>query len=235
VLFFTVLNLRQIQGFTPRETGLRMLPPTVIITVLSAPSGSLTDRIGPRIQMILGPLTVAAGAFLLTVPGADSSYLSSFLPGLSLVGAGMALSIPALTKSALNVGPDMAGSASGLNNAVARMANLLAVAALGAVMVSLFSPALESRLKGTSLEKKSQLRIFKQSGRLGGISVPEDFTSEQRREAGEAVRSSFVYGYRRVVLICAALALAGSVSSALLIGNYGRAGPERTKKGNRSE
>jgi EmrB/QacA subfamily drug resistance transporter len=138
VFFFTVLNLQQVQGYSATEAGLALLPAIVLITILTWPSGAVADKIGPRPQMILGPLVVSAGMALFITAGTDTVYLLGFLPGLALFGIGMAIIIPPLTKSALSVPPAFSGSASGVNNCISRLAGLLAVSILGVIMLSKF-------------------------------------------------------------------------------------------------
>jgi EmrB/QacA subfamily drug resistance transporter len=217
VILFVVLNLQQVQGYSPTEAGLGLLPPIVIITLLAAPAGMLADRHGPRPQMIAGPLAVALGAALLTMGGTRASYLTHFLPGLAAVGLGMALSIPPLTKSALTVEPRHAGSASGVNNAVARIAGLLAVAVLGAVMVSSFASRLAGLLDASVLSESARTQVLNQYDRLGGISLPNTFGDTERALATGAIRASFIHGFRWVMLISAALAGAGSAISWITI------------------
>jgi EmrB/QacA subfamily drug resistance transporter len=146
ILFFLTLNLQQIQGFSPSAAGLGLLATFLVISLFSGPAGSLADRIGPRLQMILGPAIVASGAAYLGAFGNQSDYFTHYLPGLLLVGAGMSLVIAPLTKSALMVKTEFSGIASGVNNAMARYAALLAVAILGAVMLINFTAYLQSCL-----------------------------------------------------------------------------------------
>ena len=213
IMLFTILNLQQIQGYSPTQSGLRMLPPVIIITLLAAPAGTLADRIGPRIQMIGGPALVAAGAGLLMLVHADAAYLVYFLPGLAATGIGMAFVIAPLTKSALSVEMRFSGSASGVNNAVARTAALIAVAVLGAVMVATFAPALSDALKASGLSPQEQVVILQQYDKLGGITVPAEFSDSARALAETAVRNSFVHSYRWAMGVCAALAMMASVTS----------------------
>jgi EmrB/QacA subfamily drug resistance transporter len=213
VIFFLVLRLQQVQGFSPATAGLALLPPIVIITFLAAPAGALADRIGPRPQMILGPTIVAAGMSLLAVGGPDSGYLTHFLPGLVLFGLGMALAIAPLTKSALAVEPQLSGAASGFNNSVSRIAALLAIAALGAIVISTFSARLNDTLSSSGLSEEGQEQILVQSDKLGAIDIPDDFGRTSEELAARAIRESFAYGFRWAMVVCAVLALCGAFVS----------------------
>ena len=129
--FFVVLELQTVLGYDALVAGAAMLPPTVLLTLLSARAGSLAQRIGPRRPMAVGPLVAAAGMLLLVRVDAASSYWADVLPGSLLVGLGMSALVAPLTATVLGAAPDaLAGVASGVNNAVARAAGLLAVAAL---------------------------------------------------------------------------------------------------------
>ncbi|OGO04639.1 MAG: hypothetical protein A2Y60_05620 [Chloroflexi bacterium RBG_13_54_9] len=220
VVLFLVLNLQQIQGYSPATAGLGLLPPIVLITFLSGPAGALADKIGPRLQMILGPAVVALGMALLTTGGVNASYLKHFMPGLALFGIGMALVIAPLTKSALAVETRFSGAASGVNNAASRVAALLAVALLGVVVISTFTERLNASISTAGITQEQQSQILKQSDKLGGIIIPENFDETARLSAEEAVRNSFVYGFRWAMGICAALALISALISAVTIHNH---------------
>jgi MFS family permease len=128
---FLVLQLQNVLGYGATAAGAAMLPSILLITLLSPRAGALAQRIGPRLPMTLGPLTVAVGTFLLAFVDGDAPYVVEILPGSVLQGLGMALTVAPLTATVLGAAPDaMAGVASGVNNAVARAAQLLAVAAL---------------------------------------------------------------------------------------------------------
>lgn len=213
LIFFLTLNLQQIQGFSPVEAGLGLLPPIVLITLLSIPSGALADKIGPRIPMTAGPVIVAMGMVFLAASGTNADYLKDFLPGLILFGCGMALVIPSLVKCALDVGSQHSGTASGINNAVSRMAGLLAIAVLGAVMVSSFTTHLHDIIQTSSLSPRKQEQILNQSDKLGGVKIPECFNEEDRRSAEKTLEKSYIYGFRLVMFIGAGLALLGGLVS----------------------
>jgi EmrB/QacA subfamily drug resistance transporter len=129
--FFLVLQLQTVLGYGATQAGAAMLPSILAITLLSARAGALAQRIGPRLPMSLGPAVAAAGVLWLTRVEAGSSYWADVFPGSLVVGLGMSLVVAPLTATVLGAAPDhLAGVASGVNNAVARAANLLAVAAL---------------------------------------------------------------------------------------------------------
>ena len=131
VFFLVVLNLQVVAGFAPLAAGTAMLPVTVLMLLLSARAGALAERIGPRLPMTLGPLVCAGALLLLARIGAEASYLRTVLPAVLVLGLGLSLTVAPLTATALGALDDRhAGVASGVNNAVARAASLLAVAVL---------------------------------------------------------------------------------------------------------
>ncbi|MEV4625077.1 MFS transporter [Micromonospora sp. NPDC049523] len=131
VFFLVVLNLQVVVGFSPLAAGTAMLPVTVLMLLLSARAGALGQRIGPRIPMTVGPIVCAVALVLLAGIGPGTTYLTGVLPAVLLLGLGLSLTVAPLTATALgSVDERHAGIASGVNNAVARAAGLLAVAVL---------------------------------------------------------------------------------------------------------
>jgi len=129
--FFLVVQLQTVLGYTATAAGAAMIPSIVVLSLLSSRAGALAQRTGARLPMTVGPLVAAAGVLWLTRVGAGSSYWVDVLPGSLLNGAGLSLLVAPLTATVLDAAPDhLAGVASGVNNAVARAAQLLAVAAL---------------------------------------------------------------------------------------------------------
>ena len=210
-IFFLTLNLQQIQGLSPFKTGLSLLPPVVIIALFSGPAGSLADRIGPRFQMITGPLAVAAGMGILAYSGPSPTYFANILPGLILFGAGMAFTIAPLTKSALAVKEKYSGVASGVNNAISRIAGLMAVAILGAVMFSFFTSKIEDRVQNLPIAKEQQEIILEQKDKLGGIQVPESFNSFAAKHTKTAIGESFATGFKWIMIINGILAFVAAI------------------------
>ncbi len=219
VIFFLVLNFQQIQGYSPALAGLGLLPPIVLITLFAGPAGALADRIGPRLPMIIGPMVVSAGMALLNLSGTDASYLKHFLPGLILFGMGMALVIAPLTKSALSVEPRFSGAASGVNNAISRIAALMAVAILGAIVISAFTTHLSDVITASALAQAEQEMILSQSDRLGGIIIPESFNESTRNLVKNAIGESFISGFRRAMAVGAALSFGAALVSFFTIHN----------------
>ena len=134
VLFLLPVQLQVVDGYRPLGSGLALLPLTLIMLLLSARSGRLAGRIGPRLQMTAGPLVVGAGIALLSRTATDRSYLTDVLPGVIVLALGLATTVAPLTTTALGALEDRhAGLASAVNNDVARVGGLLAVAALPAL------------------------------------------------------------------------------------------------------
>jgi EmrB/QacA subfamily drug resistance transporter len=131
VFLFLVMQLQVVAGFSPVAAGTALLPVTLLLLVLSSRAGALANRIGPRLPMTAGPALAGAGLLLLAGIGPGASYAASVLPGAVLLGLGLALTVAPLTTTVLAaVDVRQAGIASGVNNAVARAAGLLAVAVL---------------------------------------------------------------------------------------------------------
>lgn len=131
ILFFLVLQLQTVGGYDALEAGLATLPITACMLVLAARGGALAERIGPRIPMTVGPIVMAGGTLGLLAVGPDVTWWRDVAPGLTVFGLGLALMVAPLTATVLAAAPDeVTGTASGVNNAVARAGSLLAVAAL---------------------------------------------------------------------------------------------------------
>lgn len=216
-LFFLPLNLIQVQGLTATQAGAALLPFVAVMFSLSRWTGGLADSIGARRALVTGPAIAAAGFGLLAVPGAGASYWTGFLPGLLVLGLGMAMSVAPLTATVMNsIDASAAGVASGINNAVSRMAGLLAIAIFGWLLALVFEPALQRALMDSKLPWDLQHAVWAQRSRMGAIDVPH-LAQAEAAEVAAIVRSAFVAGFRWVMATSAALALASSAVAAFTL------------------
>jgi EmrB/QacA subfamily drug resistance transporter len=150
--FFLVLFLQQVAGYTALKAGLALAPTTLVMFVLSRWAGRLAERYGPRWFMAGGPLVGAIGLALMLRLGPHVDYLTDLLPGLLIFSVGLSATVAPLTATVLaDADEHNAGIASGVNNAIARVAGLLAVAAIGAVVATQFNADLDRRLAGRQL------------------------------------------------------------------------------------
>jgi EmrB/QacA subfamily drug resistance transporter len=145
--FLLVLFLQEVAGYRALHAGLALMPSTIVMFLLSKRMGRIADRIGPRLFMGLGPLIAAAGLALMLRLHAHLNYFTDLLPALLLFSIGLAATVAPLTAAVLSDADESnAGIASGVNNAIARIASLLAIAAVGAVISAQFSATLSQRL-----------------------------------------------------------------------------------------
>jgi EmrB/QacA subfamily drug resistance transporter len=217
-LFFLPLNLIQIQHYSATAAGAALLPFILIMSLLSRWSGGLLTRYGAKMPLIIGPLIAAAGFALFARPSVGGSYWTTFFPAVVVLGIGMAISVAPLTTTVMSsVGQNRAGIASGINNAVARTAGLLAIAVLGLVMLQVFSGGLERRVADWKLPETAAQSLKAQRTKLGAIAIPDESDPATKQLMRRAVDESFVAGFRTVMAVGAALAMMSAATSAVLI------------------
>ena len=217
--FFLPLNLIQVQHYSPTAAGAVLLPFILLMSLLSRWSGGLIASYGPRLPLIVGPVIAAAGYLLFMLPGVGGSYWTNFLPPMVLLGFGMATSVAPLTTTVMSsVSQNHAGIASGVNNAVARTAGLVAIAVLGIVMLDIFRSQLDRHLQDSKIPPSVSQSLLAQSTKLAAIVVREDQDPSTPQLIRRAVDQSFVSGFRAVMLIGAMLALASAIAAFLITG-----------------
>ncbi len=216
--FLFPLNLIQVQAYSATAAGAAALPLILLMFLLSRWSGGLVARYGPRIPLITGPLIAAFGFVLFAVPSVGGSYWKTFFAAIVVLGFGMAITVAPLTTVVMNsVGQDRIGAASGINNAVARVAGVLAIAVLGIVTVNAFSARLDSNLASFSLPPGTLHEIQVGEFKLAGLQLPASLNPSTGAAIRESVRESFVFGFRLIMLICAGLSVASAAAALLLI------------------
>jgi EmrB/QacA subfamily drug resistance transporter len=218
-LFFLPLNLIQVQHYSPTAAGAVLLPFILIISLLSRWSGGLVARYGPKVPLIVGPVITAFGYLLFLLPGIGGNYWTNFFPPVVILGFGMAITVAPLTTTVMNaIAQDRAGIASGVNNAVARTASLVAIAVFGVVMLQVFKINLDRRLVRANVPASVVRLVQSQSTRLAAIDIPQNLNAETRQAIRRAIDESFVSGFRWVMVIGAALAAGSAVTALLSIG-----------------
>jgi EmrB/QacA subfamily drug resistance transporter len=217
--FFLVLFLQQVAGYSALDAGLALMPVTVVLFLLSKRAGRLADRYGPRPFMGCGPLVSAAGLALVTMRvDADIDYATDLLPGVLVFSLGLAATVAPLTATVLaDADEHKAGIASGVNNAIARVAGLLAVAALGAVVATQFGTALDDRLAGRELGPPARAAVEQARERTIARAQVRGLPPDQARAVAQAAEGAAVESFRVAIGIATALlAAAGAIGLAAI-------------------
>jgi hypothetical protein len=219
-----VLFLQQVAGFSPLKSGLATLPTTLVMFALSRRFGALADRHGPRLFMGLGPIVAGVGLLLLLRVGIHVDYLTQVLPALLTFSVGLSMTVAPLTAAVLaGVEERQAGIASGVNNAIARVAGLLGIAAIGAVVAAQFGASIEEHLAGARLGAPARAAAAQAErltlGRPSVAGVPPRQATIVIRAADDASLASFRIG----IEIAGVLVLLGGLIGAAGVQNPRRA------------
>ena len=217
-LFLVPYNLIQLQGYTATEAGLAVMPLGVVIGLLSRRAGRVADRFGPRPQLVIGPLLVAAGCAGLALPGIGGGYFTTFFGPVMLIALGMAAAVSPLTTAVMNAATDdRSGAASGINNTASRVAGVLAVAVTGALATAVFTGGLEAQLAPMQLDEALERRLLEDAARLAELQVPAAVPTYLRTGLENAIDHAFVEAFRAGVLLNAGLAaLAAGIATQLM-------------------
>jgi len=219
--FFLSLDLVQAQSYSMAVAGFAITPFALILIALSRWAGGLVDRGGPRLPLVIGP-AIAGAAFLVMafsgLSNGPSHYWVTFFPGVVLLGIGMGITVAPLTTAVMSsVATNYAGTASGINNAVSRVAGVLAIAVLGAMALFLFSHALQARTAPIGLDGAARAALSAEASRLGGATVPVEVDAASAGAVQTAIRLAFVDTFHVVMLICAALAWVGAALAGIFV------------------
>jgi hypothetical protein len=217
-LFFVPFNLIQLQHYSPPAAGAALLPLVLIIAAMSPWAGGLTARVNARLPLVVGPLLASAGFALLAGAGTGGSYFAAFFPGVAVLGIGMGVTVAPLTATVMgSVEAEHSGVASGVNNAVARTAGLLAIAALGVVLRGQFERVLDRHLSAMSLAPDVAAAVEMQRGKLMGADLSAIGGEALRSSLRRAFEAAYVSGFRALMIVSAALAGLSALAALVLI------------------
>jgi len=217
--FLLVLYLQEVAGYRALEAGFALTPSTLVMFALARRMGRLADRLGPRLFMGLGPLVAAAGLVLMRRLGPHVNYFTDLLPALLVFSLGLSATVAPLTAAVLSDADESnAGIASGVNNAVARIASLLAIAAVGAVISARFSSALDERLDHLVLSPVARAAVA--NARSETLARLDPATVGER--VAHAVQSASIYAFHFGIGISAALVALGGLLGLVGIRNQRR-------------
>jgi EmrB/QacA subfamily drug resistance transporter len=222
LFFFLVLFLQQIGGYSPLKSGLATLPATVIMFLFSRRFGALADRFGPRFFMGVGPLVAAAGLLLFQVTGLKADYVSEVLPPLLIFSVGLTMTVAPLTAAVLAGMEKEAGIASGVNNAIARVAGLLGTAAVGAVIATSFASSMDQRLSGTALGPAARAAVAEAKRLPLGRPSVQGLPPSQAEAVTVAAEGASLHSFHLGMMIAALLVALGG-----LVGTAGIRNPKR--------
>jgi len=216
--FLLPFDLIQVHGYSATLAGTVFLPFTIIVGALSRWSGGLLDRVGARLPLVVGPALAAAGFALLALAGPATPYWLGFLAPMAVVGFGMALAVAPLTTTVINAVPaHQTGVASGINNAVASVASLLAIAIFLAIALGNFNRALDRSLESSELSSRARETIELAHGQFAAGSSRTNRPDEDLAKADVIIKQALADAIRLSMLLAASLALAGAACAAFTI------------------
>lgn len=218
---FLPLAMVQAQGYTERQAGLTLLPFVVLLAGMSRWAGALSDRIGPRVPLMVGPFLVGVGFFVCSLAGPErgaADYWRTYFPGIVLFGLGMGTTVAPLTTTVMSsLSEKLTGTASGVNNAVSRVAGVLAVAVLGAIALFHFSSYVTPRLTPLGLPKTFHEELLRRLKNLGDASVPAGVSASDSAAIKLLLRTGFLDTVRLVMDLCAISAWASGLLAAVFL------------------
>ncbi|MBD5654546.1 MAG: MFS transporter [Candidatus Eremiobacteraeota bacterium] len=208
-VFFVPFDLINVQGYPPAAAGAALLPMVVIVFAFSRFSGGLVATIGARLPLVLGSVLAATGFVIFGFSGVGHSYWLTFFPGATALGLGAACFAAPITTTVMGaVEPSHAGVASGINNAVARTAGLIAIAALGIALAGVFEKSLGHALAREQISGASRAIVTQERAQIVAGQVPTEISSaHDRAVVGRAIHASYARGFQIAMFASALLAL----------------------------
>jgi EmrB/QacA subfamily drug resistance transporter len=218
--FFITLFLQQTAGYSPIGAGLATTPVSVVMFVLSPRFGKMSTGIGPRVPMAIGPIIGGIGLILLMRVGSDPNYLTEVLPAILVFGLGLSATVAPLTATALNsVEERHVGIASGINNGVSRVAGVLAIAVLGALIAGSFTSSIDDNLAGKQLSSKAQGAVSDAKDKPLGAADTAGLDPGEASTVGDAVTDASTSSFHLGVLVGGLLMIVGGVIAGIGLRN----------------
>ena len=218
LFFFLPMNLIRVHGYSATAAGAAGLPFILMVSLLSRWAGGLIDRFGPKVPLVVGPLTAGVGFALFALPGTSGRYWGTFFPAMIVLGLGMAISVAPLTTTVMNaVDVRHAGIASGINNAVSRAAGLLSVALMSLLVLHAFNAEMDRRLPAMNVAPDVAAALDGERVKLAAAEAPPGVRPSDGTTIQRAISLAFVTGFRQMVLVAAGLALASALIAAVMI------------------
>jgi len=230
-MFFVTLFLQQTAGYSALAAGFATTPISVLLFLLSPRFGKFATATGPRLPMAAGPIVAGVGLLLLTGVSADPDYVTEVLPGVLLFGLGLAATVAPLTATALNsVDERHAGVASGINNGVSRVAGLLAIAVMGALIAGQFKSTVDDELRGTALSRQSAEVVA--DAKTNPLAVPDtrELPAADADRVQSATADAAESGFALAMLVGGGLMIAGGVIAGVGIQNPRRRDEQRAPR-----
>ena len=216
MMFLLGIYVQQVGGYSATAAGATFLPITALMFVLSKRFGALADRWGPRGFMAVGPIVAGLGMLLMMRVGAGADYVTELLPALLVFGIGLAITVAPLTAAVLAAVDDSrSGVASGINNAVSRVAGLLAIAVLGTFVSAQFDSSLDEKLADRALSPAAQSAVTDAKERPLAVARAGDAPPVERQAIAAASTDASVDSFRLGMAICALITIAGGVVAAV--------------------
>ena len=217
-LFWVPFALQQVHDYSATAAGAALLPMVLILSVLSRWAGGLIGRYGAKPPLVVGPAIAALGFLLFARPGVGGSYWTTFFPAVVVLGIGMAITVAPLTTTVMNaVESRHAGLASGVNNAVSRVAGLLAIALFGIAVAATFRATLADRLDDIGLAPEARTAVEAEQDRLAAADPPAGLDGSTASAVENAIDRSFVSGFRVAMVLAAVLAALGALAALAMI------------------
>jgi EmrB/QacA subfamily drug resistance transporter len=219
VFFFLFpMNLIQVRGYSTTAAGAAGVPMILLLFFLSRWSGGLIHRYGGKLPLMVGPLVVAIGFALFALMPAESGYWKTYFPAFLVLGLGMAITVAPLTTVVMSsVDQEHVGAASGINNAVARVAGVLAIAVFGILMVKAFGARLEQSLAKLPVAPNVVQEIRSREIEFVGLEPPQGLDPNAVAAIRRTIADAFLWGFRLVLFACSGLAVASTLVAWRLI------------------